>query len=94
MNNGLETLNIRTIVMSPRDPSLLFAGTNGSGLYCSTDGGETWTPCAVDRSHRSSGRRDPLNDERRPPCRSSCSSVMAKRTGTAAGKSWATGLFR
>jgi photosystem II stability/assembly factor-like uncharacterized protein len=42
MNTGLETLNIRTIVLSPRDPNLLFVGTNGSGLYRSTDGGKTW----------------------------------------------------
>lgn len=43
MNKGLATLNIRTIAMSLRDPQLLFAGTNGSGLYRSTDGGEDWT---------------------------------------------------
>jgi photosystem II stability/assembly factor-like uncharacterized protein len=43
MNQGLETLNIRTLVMSPRDPQLLYAGTNGSGLYRSTDGGANWT---------------------------------------------------
>jgi photosystem II stability/assembly factor-like uncharacterized protein len=42
MNEGLETLNIRTIVMSPRDPQTLYAGTNGSGLYRSTDGAKTW----------------------------------------------------
>jgi photosystem II stability/assembly factor-like uncharacterized protein len=29
--------------MSPRNPQELFAGTNGSGLYHSTDGGESWT---------------------------------------------------
>jgi photosystem II stability/assembly factor-like uncharacterized protein len=41
-NQGLATLNIRTLVMSPSDPKLLYAGTNGSGLYRSTDAGETW----------------------------------------------------
>jgi len=30
--------------MSPRDPRLLYAGTNGSGLYRSPDAGATWTP--------------------------------------------------
>ena len=44
INNGLTTLNIRTLAMSPRNPDELFAGTNGSGLYHSTDGGESWTP--------------------------------------------------
>jgi hypothetical protein len=30
--------------MSQRDPRLLYAGTNGSGLYRSTDAGASWTP--------------------------------------------------
>jgi len=42
MNDGLETLNIRTLAMSPRDPHTLYVGTNGSGLYLSTDGAKTW----------------------------------------------------
>ncbi|MGH7254984.1 MAG: WD40/YVTN/BNR-like repeat-containing protein, partial [bacterium] len=44
MNEGLETLNVRTIAMSTQDPQLLYLGTNGSGLYRSTDGARTWTP--------------------------------------------------
>lgn len=44
INNGLATLNIRTLAMSPRNPQELYAGTNGSGLYHSTNGGDTWTP--------------------------------------------------
>lgn len=44
INNGLATLNIRTLAMSPRNPQELFAGTNGSSLYHSTNGGESWTP--------------------------------------------------
>jgi photosystem II stability/assembly factor-like uncharacterized protein len=44
VNSGLSTLNIRTLAMSPRDPQELFTGTNGSGLYHSTNGGESWTP--------------------------------------------------
>jgi photosystem II stability/assembly factor-like uncharacterized protein len=42
-NQGLATLNVRTLAVSLRDPQLLYAGTNGSGLYRSTDGGDTWT---------------------------------------------------
>ena len=43
MNKGLETLDIRAIVMSSLDPHTLYAGTNGSGLYRSKDGAQTWT---------------------------------------------------
>jgi photosystem II stability/assembly factor-like uncharacterized protein len=44
VNSGLSTLNVRALAMSPRNPEELYAGTNGSGLYHSTNGGETWTP--------------------------------------------------
>ncbi len=44
MNKRLDTLNVRTIVMNPLDTRILYTGTNGSGLYRSTDGGESWTP--------------------------------------------------
>ena len=43
-NQGLTTLNIRTISISASDPQLLYLGTNGSGLYRSTDGGQNWAP--------------------------------------------------
>jgi len=42
-NQGLGTLNIRALAMEPRNLQTLYAGTNGSGLYRSTDGGGTWT---------------------------------------------------
>jgi len=44
INTGLATLNIRALAMSTRDPRVLYAGTNGSGLYHSTNGGDSWTP--------------------------------------------------
>ncbi|MDF0645513.1 MAG: hypothetical protein P0111_15890 [Nitrospira sp.] len=44
MNQGLATLNIRALALSPQNAQTLYAGTNGSGLYRSTDGGATWTP--------------------------------------------------
>lgn len=43
MNQGLATLNIRALAMDPRHVQTLYAGTNGSGLYRSTNAGATWT---------------------------------------------------
>jgi photosystem II stability/assembly factor-like uncharacterized protein len=42
INNGLATTNVRSIAQSATDPRLFYAGTNGSGLYRSTDAGENW----------------------------------------------------
>ena len=42
-NNGLATLNIRALAMDSKNLRTLYAGTNGSGLYRSTDAGQTWT---------------------------------------------------
>ncbi|HKT34940.1 MAG TPA: hypothetical protein VJR03_08915 [Nitrospira sp.] len=44
LNRGLASTNIRSIVQSPVDSDLLYAGTNGSGLYRSRDRGESWEP--------------------------------------------------
>ena len=44
MNQGLVTLNIRALAMAPTNSQTLYAGTNGSGLYRSTDAGATWVP--------------------------------------------------
>ena len=49
-NHGLTTLNIRTLAISLHDPQLIYAGTNGSGLYHSTDAGESWVPMPLTSS--------------------------------------------
>jgi photosystem II stability/assembly factor-like uncharacterized protein len=41
-NAGLASLNVRSLALSPEDPKTVYLGTNGSGLYRSRDGGETW----------------------------------------------------
>jgi len=43
-NQGLNTLNIRALEMAPQNPQVLYARTNGSGLYYSRNGGDSWTP--------------------------------------------------
>ena len=42
LNEGLATTNSRSLAQSALDPQLFYAGTNGSGLYRSTDGGAHW----------------------------------------------------
>ena len=42
MNAGLSNLNIRALAISPLDSKTLYTGTNGSGLFRSRDGGESW----------------------------------------------------
>lgn len=44
INSGLASLNIRSLAMSPRNSDEVYVGTNGSGLYRSTDAGATWAP--------------------------------------------------
>ena len=44
MNEGLTRSNVRTLSVSPHDPSVLFVGMNRGGLFRSTDGAETWVP--------------------------------------------------
>jgi len=41
---GLGNLNIRALVMDPINFQILYCGTNGSGLYKSTDSGNSWMP--------------------------------------------------
>jgi photosystem II stability/assembly factor-like uncharacterized protein len=42
LNDGLTSTNVRSLVQSATDPKLFYAGTNGSGLYRSMDGGAHW----------------------------------------------------
>jgi hypothetical protein len=43
INQGIATLNICALAMNPKNPQILYAGTNGCGLYRSTDASATWT---------------------------------------------------
>jgi photosystem II stability/assembly factor-like uncharacterized protein len=42
LNDGLASTNVRSLAQSAIDPKLFYAGTNGSGLYRSVDGGVHW----------------------------------------------------
>ncbi|MBX3236470.1 MAG: hypothetical protein KF814_09975 [Nitrospiraceae bacterium] len=44
LNEGLASTNVRSLAQSQIDPKLFYAGTNGSGLYRSGDGGMKWEP--------------------------------------------------
>lgn len=41
-NTGLDNFNILSLASAPN--GTLYAGTNGAGIYCSTNNGETWLP--------------------------------------------------
>ncbi len=56
MNNGLASLNVRSLVQSPLDPKVFYLGTNGSGLYRSNDAGTTWVPMPLVRE-QTAGRK-------------------------------------
>lgn len=36
--------NVTAFAVNPTDPSIIYAGTNGGGVYRSLDTGATWTP--------------------------------------------------
>jgi photosystem II stability/assembly factor-like uncharacterized protein len=42
VNEGLASLNIRSLAISPSDPRTLYLGSNSAGLYRSRDGGGRW----------------------------------------------------
>ena len=44
LNDGFTTTNIRSLAQSATDAKVFYAGTNGSGLYKSLDGGTHWEP--------------------------------------------------
>lgn len=54
-NQGLATLNIRALAMDPQNTQTLYAGTNGSGLYRSTDAGATWTAVPLKAASKKTG---------------------------------------
>jgi photosystem II stability/assembly factor-like uncharacterized protein len=56
MNQGLATLNIRALAMAPTNFQTLYAGTNGSGLYRSTDAGATWVPVPLKAAPAAAGQ--------------------------------------
>jgi photosystem II stability/assembly factor-like uncharacterized protein len=45
---GLPPANVLAVAISPADPMVLFAGTEGAGLYHSQDGGRTWQATNLD----------------------------------------------
>ncbi len=43
----LDGLHVWSLVQSPDDPDVLLAGTHPAGIWRSTDGARSWTPCAA-----------------------------------------------
>ena len=51
-NQGFMSVTIRSLIQSPIHPSLWYAGTNGSGLYRSSNGGESWESLPLQKVKR------------------------------------------
>lgn len=49
VRDGLFGGVVLSLHRSPADTSIVYAGTDGAGLFRSDDGGETWRPTALDR---------------------------------------------
>ena len=47
-----EAVPFWTVVVSPHDPDVVFAGTAPVGFYRSNDGGDTWEKCSADQPER------------------------------------------
>jgi photosystem II stability/assembly factor-like uncharacterized protein len=45
MRTGLSVGGIRIVVQHPKDPSVLFAGTEDDGIYRTRNGGKWWEKC-------------------------------------------------
>ena len=56
-NEGFTSSNIRSLAQSATNPNIWYAGTNGSGLYRTIDGGDHWTQLpAVKEQEKKGGR--------------------------------------
>ncbi len=44
INTGLTYPYVNKLAIDPQNPSRLYAGTDGDGVYWSINGGESWSP--------------------------------------------------
>ena len=43
MNTGLTNTDVYALAINPQTPDTLYAGTDGGGVFKSTNGGTNWT---------------------------------------------------
>jgi ligand-binding sensor domain-containing protein len=53
--------SINTLVIDSQNPSTIYAGTSGSGIFKSTDGGAVWSPSSLINAYISALSIDPQN---------------------------------
>ncbi|GAB4514268.1 MAG: hypothetical protein Kow0047_26040 [Anaerolineae bacterium] len=46
-DEGLPLVSVLSLSAAPSHPDILYAGTNGGGVYRSDDGGQTWRPAGL-----------------------------------------------
>jgi hypothetical protein len=44
INKGLPRRSLTALTINPKNPNILYVGTNTDGIFKSIDGGENWTP--------------------------------------------------
>lgn len=49
--SGLDGIQVNAVEVDPNNSNVLFAGTNGQGIYRSTDSGQTWTQVNTGLGH-------------------------------------------
>jgi photosystem II stability/assembly factor-like uncharacterized protein len=86
LGRGLPAVPVLSVAVSPADPLVLYAGTDGHGLYRSNDGGQTWTPTALPVPAVPALLLHPA-DPRRVYARAAFQRVYESRDG---GQTWTT----
>jgi hypothetical protein len=44
-NPGFGGLCLHSILVHPKDPKRIYAAVSSGGIYCTDDGGDSWTAC-------------------------------------------------
>jgi photosystem II stability/assembly factor-like uncharacterized protein len=65
INNGLYGGSVNSLAIDPKNTQVIYAGTNGDGIFKSTDGGNSWNKIntGLTDTHIRSLAIDPTNTQ-------------------------------